>query len=181
MKFELIWEAAYFTFVLWTCFELEIGSHHFPGIAANILDSFFFSQGGGWSQNVIAWHPVIDGPLQCQPDVLKTTAFRLINDCTNGYIKLLETNIPIYSDLQSDSNGCSACLSVSPLASFCTCSALSGYLDHCSHVITIGQVGVFIFHLLAFTITSNNPKALQNWCLVAHALWMSHWLLFCID
>lgn len=37
--FALIWEAAYLTFILWTHFEFEIGSHNFPGIAANLSDS----------------------------------------------------------------------------------------------------------------------------------------------
>ena len=40
--FALIWKAAYLTFILWNCFEFEIGSHHFTGIAANLLDSVFF-------------------------------------------------------------------------------------------------------------------------------------------
>ena len=101
---NLLWIRNRFSSFLWDCSQ-------FIGFCL-----FFFgseARGGGWSQNVITWHCVIDGPLKCQPDVLKTTAFRLINYGTNGYIKLLETNIPISTYLQSDSNGCSICSSVS--------------------------------------------------------------------
>lgn len=51
---------------------------------------------------------VIDGPLKCQPEVLKTIALGLINHSPNGYIKLLETNI-IYGRMVMDAPALAFC------------------------------------------------------------------------
>lgn len=83
---------------------------------------------------------MIDGPLKCQPDVLKTVALGLINHSPNGYIKLLETNI-IYGRMVMDAPALAFCCLL-----YTSTSAGLALARRC--VITIGQVGVLIFHLL---------------------------------
>lgn len=83
---------------------------------------------------------MIDGPLKCQPDVLKNVALGLINHSSNGYIKLLETNI-IYGWMVMDAPSLAFCCLL------CTSTSAGLALARC-RVITIEQVGVLIFHLL---------------------------------